>query len=83
MKKITELLMYIFAIIIWGIFYMPFYPIYWYTHKELRLPYKNGYLIWNKGLQVGEGTTNADLWQAGYGFGVKYVLGIKFIEARL
>lgn len=49
--------------------------------KELRIPYKNGYLIWNKGLMFGEETPNEDLWNAGYRFGVKKIFGIKFIYA--
>ena len=48
---------------------------------EIRIPIKNGYLIWNNKLMFGEDTTNKDLWNKGYGFGMRKILGIKFIVA--
>lgn len=50
--------------------------------REIRIPigYQK-YLIWNRNLEFGEETSNEDLWHKGYGFGLKIILGIKFLIA--
>lgn len=50
--------------------------------REIRIPigYQK-YLIWNRNLEFGEETSNEDLWNRGYGFGLKIILGIKFLIA--
>jgi len=43
---------------------------------------KPKYWIWNKDLRFGEDTECEDLWNTGFEFGLKTILGFKFIEAR-
>lgn len=57
------------------------------TTSEIRIPvglYNKHlmYWIWNKHLTFGEETSNEDLWNKGYEFGLKNIFGFKFIEAR-
>lgn len=49
---------------------------------KLKIPFEDKYLIKNKGLYVGQDTETEDLWNAGYTFSVKKILGIKFAVAR-
>ncbi len=39
------------------------------------------YLIWHKGLSIGDGTKCEDLWNNGYRFFCRKILGIKFLIA--
>lgn len=48
----------------------------------VKVPLMDKYLVKNKGLYVGQGTESEHLWNAGYTFSLKQVLGIKFVIAR-
>lgn len=55
--------------------------------REIRIPVgwhnkQAKYLIWNRNLEIGEETSNEDLWKQGYEFGCTKILGIELITAR-
>lgn len=52
------------------------------TIFEMRLKIKkHKYIIWNKGLWIGEDTPNEDLWNSGYRFYAKKILGVRVLVA--